>query len=363
MTQFKCYACGETAPLDTRKSQCACGGLFRLDFTPPKYDPKLIDAAEWNIFRYRAFMPPIGDDWRNVTLGEGMTATLKYKDKLWFKLDFAMPTLSFKDRGAATLVWLCKTIGVKNVVLDSSGNAGNAVAAYCARAGIGCEVFVPRGTSPSKVKMIESHGAVCNVFDGTRDETAAACKKKVVDEGLFYASHIYNPMFFQGTKTMIFEIYEQLGRIPDNLFIPVGGGTQLLGTQLALNELFAAGFINKLPRLYLLQSERCAPLIGASNIPREIKPEPTLAEGIAIGKPARGKEILDSAFYAGERVFITLPEAGILSAREELSRNGFHVEHTTAATYAGYLAYTAQHKLEGDSLIPLCAAGLKSDNK
>jgi len=353
--------------MSTRKGFCDCGGLFRLDFTPPKYDPKLIDPDEWSIFRYRAFMPPLGETWRGISLGEGMTATVSYQKKhtgdLRFKLDYAMPTLSFKDRGAATLIWLCKTIGVKNVVLDSSGNAGNAVAAYCARAGIGCEIFVPRGTSPSKIKMIEAHGATCTVVAGSRDETADACRKKAHDEGLYYAGHAYNPMFYQGTKTFIYEIFEQLGRIPDNLFIPVGNGTLLFGVQLALNELYAAVCIAALPRIFIVQAEHCAPLYGAVVQPRSIIPESTLAEGIAIGKPVRGKEILDQTFYAGERIVITAPEAGILRAREELSCNGFHVEHTTAAIYAAFLSYTASHVLEGDSLIPLCGAGLKSDKQ
>jgi len=119
--RFKCYSCGETAPHFTRNSLCGCGGLYQLDFTARKYDPKLVDTAEWNIFRYRAFLPPLGEGWREVTLGEGMTATLVYREKLWFKLDYAMPTLSFKDRGAAMLIWLCKAIGVENVLLDSSG--------------------------------------------------------------------------------------------------------------------------------------------------------------------------------------------------------------------------------------------------
>ena len=361
MAQFKCYACGQAAPLDTRASLCRCGGLYSLDFAPPKYDPALLDTAEWSIFRYRAFMPPLGGLWREVTLGEGMTATLPYHGKLWFKLDYAMPTLSFKDRGAAALIWLCKTIGVTSVVQDSSGNAGNAVAAYCARAGIACQIFVPKGTSPSKIKMIEAHGADCVVFDGTRDETAEACRKKAREEGCYYANHVYNPMFYQGTKTFIYEIYEQLGRIPDNLFIPVGNGTLLLGSQIALNELYAAGRIDSLPRIFIVQSERCAPLYNTGCTPRAVTPEPTYAEGIAIGKPMRGTEILSSDGYAGRRIVITAPEAGILPAREELSRSGFHVEHTTAATYAAYAACTTAQGLEGDSLIPLCGAGLKSD--
>ena len=360
MAQFKCTSCGSTAPLDTLDYRCTCGGLYQLDYTPPAYDPALVDRSEWSQFRYRAFMPLENDLWRAVTLGEGLTDTLLYKDNLYIKLDYAMPTLSFKDRGAALLIWLCKTIGVKKVLQDSSGNAGNSVAAYAARAGIACEIFVPKGTSPSKIAMIEAHGAACTVYDGSRDETADACRKKAIDEGLYYANHVYNPLFYQGTKTFVYELFEQLGRIPDNLFIPVGNGTLLLGSQIGLAELHAAGCIDKLPHLYVVQSERCAPLYGAEGKPRDITPEPTYAEGIAIGKPMRGPEILAGG-YAGERTVITVPEVGILPAREELAKGGFYVEHTTAATYAAYLAYIAEHTLAGDSLIPLCGAGLKSD--
>lgn len=101
MTQFVCGRCGKTAPLTTRASHCACGGLFSLDFTPPPFSLELVDRNEWSIFRYRKFMPLENDLWRGITLGEGMTATLPLDGKLWVKLDYAMPTLSFKDRGAA----------------------------------------------------------------------------------------------------------------------------------------------------------------------------------------------------------------------------------------------------------------------
>lgn len=361
MAQFVCSTCGRVFPLDTSEYRCSCGGLFHLDYTPPRFDLDLIDRSQFNIYRYRAFMPLEGDGWRAVTLGEGMTATVPYEKNLYLKLDYAMPTLSFKDRGASVLIWHCRNIGVKKVLQDSSGNAGNSVAAYCARTGIACEIYVPKGTSPKKIKMIEAHGAIATVFDGTRDGTADACRKKALDWGIYYANHVYNPLFYQGTKTYVYEVFEQLGRIPDNLFIPVGNGTLLLGCQLALTELYAAGAIPRLPKLYLVQSERCAPLYGAvGDGPRIVTPETTYAEGIAIGRPMRGREILGTS-YAGEREVILVPEVGILPARDKLARGGYFVEHTTAATYAAYLAYAATHRIEGDSLIPLCGAGLKSE--
>lgn len=360
MAQFKCSSCKTTAPLSTLSFKCSCGGLYELDFSTPKFSMNLIDTKEFNIFRYRAFMPLDNDLWKQITLGEGLTSIIHYSENLYVKLDYAMPTLSFKDRGAAVLVWLLKTIGVKKVVQDSSGNAGNSVAAYCARAGIECEIFVPKGTSPKKIKMIESHGATVTVFDGTRDETADACRKKAAEENIYYANHVYNPMFYQGTKTYIYEVYEQLGKIPDNLFIPVGNGTLLIGCRLALMELYEAGLIKKLPKIFIVQSEKCAPLFNATDTPLEIVPHNTYAEGIAVGKPMRGKEILNST-YAGVQEIILAPEEKILPARSELALGGFFVEHTTAATYAAYTDYISKHRVEGNSLIPLCGAGLKSE--
>ncbi|EHM51118.1 hypothetical protein HMPREF9080_02678 [Cardiobacterium valvarum F0432] len=97
-------------------------------------------------------------------MGEGMTPVIRSDDNVLLRMDYFMSTLSFKDRGAAVLVAHCKSIGVEKVVQDSSGNAGNSVAAYCARAGIACEIFVPEGTSSKKINMIEAHGAIANVL-------------------------------------------------------------------------------------------------------------------------------------------------------------------------------------------------------
>ena len=128
-----------------------------------------------------------------------------------------MPTLSFKDRGAAVLVSYIKSLGIKSVVQDSSGNAGNSVAAYCGRVGIDCEIFVPEGTSDKKICMIEAHGAKAVVVPGNRDHCAEVCREKVEKEGIYYANHVYNPFFYEGTKTYIYETYEQMGRIPEIL--------------------------------------------------------------------------------------------------------------------------------------------------
>lgn len=358
MSKFVCSNCKKEVSLDTLEYKCECGGIYKLHSTAPKFDPNLIDKNEFSIFRYREFMAINTDDYKNITMGEGLTSSVKFKENLYLKLDYAMPTLSFKDRGAAVLIQHAKNIGVKKVIQDSSGNAGNSVAAYAARAGIECEIFVPKGTSPKKINMIKSHGANVVIYDGTRDETADACRKKAVDEKIYYANHVYNPLFYEGTKTYIYEIYEQLNKIPDNIFIPVGNGTLLLGSIVALNELFDGGYIKNLPNIFIVQSQNCAPLFYKDKF---TVPQPTMAEGIAIGKPMRKEELI-SPKYEGEIKIILSPEDEILGARGELARAGFYVEHTTAATYAAYKNYIKTNRLKGESIIPLCGAGMKSDH-
>jgi threonine synthase len=339
--------------------------LWKLDFHPPKFDLALVDRSVWNIFRYRAFMPLEGEVWRGITLGEGLTPVVEFDENLLLKMDYCMPTLSFKDRGAAMLIAHCKAIGVDAVVQDSSGNAGNSVAAYCGRAGITCEIFVPEGTSPAKIHMIRSHGAAVAIIPGTRDMCADACRARVENEGLFYASHVYNPFFYEGTKTYLYEVYEQLGRVPRNLFIPLGNGTLFIGVVKALEELIMSGLVESMPRVIAVQSERCDPFARAVSRglpkPAAVTPTPTLAEGIAIGVPMRGDEILSYIYRYGFEV-VTAPEDRILEARAALAARGVYCEHTSAAVYAAYLDLTRKRGRMPDCLIPMCGAGLKSDH-
>ncbi|WP_196600079.1 threonine synthase [Pectinatus frisingensis] len=362
---FVCSECGNRESADTYKPRCdKCGGLWKLDFKPPKFDLDEVDKGTWSIFRYRRFMPVDDDSWRNISLGEGMTPIIDFDDGILFKMEYYMPTLSFKDRGAAMLMSHCHSIGVKNVVQDSSGNAGDSVAAYAGRAGIKCEIFVPQGTSPKKIGMIRAHGAVCNVVQGSRDNCADVCRAKVKKEGVYYANHVYNPLFYEGTKTYVYEVYEQIGRIPENIIIPVGNGTLFLGVIKGLEELLAAGIIDKMPQIIIAQSAQCAPFVKAvekhAKIPSKVEVKPTLAEGIAVGVPMRGKEILEYIYKYDVRT-IAVPEEMILPTRGRLAAKGIFCEHTTAASYAAYKLYCKQYGRMKECLIPMCGAGLKSE--
>ncbi|HZK05722.1 MAG TPA: pyridoxal-phosphate dependent enzyme [Actinomycetaceae bacterium] len=361
---FACTRCGTPEPADTRAAACRrCGGLFRLVHRVPAWDPRLIDRAEWSLWRYRAFLPQLGDAWSAITMGEGMTPIVPFDEDVLLKLDYLMPTLSFKDRGTAVLMSHLASIGSDGVVQDSSGNAGASVAAYAARAGIACDIFVPEGTSPAKIATIRAHGAACHIIPGGRDAAADAARQAAEEGGRRYAGHVYDPFFFEGTKTYVYEVFEQLGRLPARLLFPLGNGTLLIGAVLALEELRSAGAIPALPEIVAYQAANCAPIARAAAAgakePEPVTPEATLAEGIAVGRPMRGAQVLEHIRRLGIRVF-TVPEDRILEARAALAARGLYVEHTTAANLAAYWAYTQKSGPAPDTLIPLCGAGLKS---
>ncbi len=369
------YICSECRKIYDPKTQvfrCECGGLLDLEKFDFTFSKENILSNEWSLFRYLNVLP--FDDsfnlWKDLTMGEGLTPIVpldKDNPNLLLKVDYLMPTLSFKDRGAVVLIAKAKELGIKKVIQDSSGNAGNSIAAYASRAGIECDIYVPEGTSSKKIKQISSHGTKVHIVKGTREDTAKAALNAVENGEGFYASHVYNPFFYQGTKTYAYEIYEQLnGEIPAAVVIPVGNGTLLLGCYYGFKELFDLGLIEKMPKIIAVQSQHCAPIYKAFKDGKhsvdEVTNTGTLAEGIAIAKPMRGNQILE-AVRATEGEIIIAPENKIIETRKYLAEKGFYVEPTTAATFAGFLNYCNENnrELAGKVIIPLCGAGLKKD--
>lgn len=364
MHQYSCQTCGHKEDVTTKKASCNCGGLWDLDFEPPTFERDLFDDEQQNIFRYRRFMPLLDDSWKKVTLGEGLSPLVRLNDDLLVKMDYFMPTLSFKDRGAAVLMAHAASLGVEKVIQDSSGNAGNSVAAYSAKSGIQSDIFVPEGTSDKKIAMIKAHGAHINISPGSRDHTADTARSKVKGEGTFYASHVYNPYFYEGTKTYIYEVFEELERIPSHLFIPVGNGTLFIGVMKGLEHLLNSGVIDDFPQIVGIQTETVSPIYNSfySKDEDSSSGKETLAEGIAIGQPMRAKEILDySKKYKIQ--FIKPPEDRILEGQDYLAQRGIFVEKTSAVSMAGYWKYVTEYGKPEEALLPMTGAGLKSESK
>lgn len=364
---YICNDCGTRYSPNSYVYKCNCGGMLNLEKHNLKFSMKDIITNEWSLFRYLKVLPFKEDSasWREISMGEGLTSIVSLNDHsdILIKMDYMMPTLSFKDRGAAVLIAKAKEAGVTKVIQDSSGNGGNAIAAYAKRAGILCDIYVPEGTSSKKIKMISSHGANVHIIPGTREDTAKAALEAVEKEGIFYASHVYNPYFYEGTKTFVYEIYEQLeGNMVDTLVLPVGNGTLVLGCFYGLMELYEMGLINRLPRIIGVQAEGCAPLYKAfregKDQVEEVANTGTMAEGIAIAHPKRSRQIIEAIRITNGDIIIA-PERKIPETQEMLAKNGFYVEPTTAASFAGFFEYNNSHKL-GKVLIPLCGAGLKT---
>jgi threonine synthase len=318
-------------------------------------------GGPWSLWRYRAALP-VGvaeSAWQALSLGEGGTPLVADDAQVFLKLDFLMPTLSFKDRGSVLLVATALELGARRLVADSSGNAGVSLAAYAARAGIAAEVFVPAATSEAKVAQLRRFGAEVWRVGGTRADAAAAAIDRVESTRSFYASHVYNPMFHHGTKTFAYEVWEQLGRrVPDTVVVPAGNGTLLLGARLGFDDLLVTGAADRVPRLVAAQAERCAPLAAAIGSGAYRSPGPTLAEGIAIAAPPRLQQMRDAVERSGGAV-ITAGDDAVRAARAELAGRGIDVEPTAAVAYAAWRSWPAG-AAAGSTVIALTGAGLKA---
>jgi threonine synthase len=363
MPHLLCTACSARYPDSDIRWRCDCGGLLDLEFAP-RLDPADLAWRPADLWRYAEALPVR----RPLTLGEGFTPLLPVSlggRTVLAKQEQLFPTGSYKDRGAAVMVAKAAELGVAAVVEDSSGNAGCAVSAYCAKAGIRCRIFVPAGNSPGKLAQIRLYGAELVEVPGSREDTAAACMQAAGDT--FYASHVWNPYFFHGTKTFAYEVAEQLGwKAPDTLVLPAGNGTLLLGAWLGFNELKALGLVASLPKLVAVQAAGCAPLAAAFRAGQDTVPDiatrPTLAEGIAIARPERGPQML-AAVRASGGTFCTAEEDAIRTAFVDMGRQGLCIEPTSAAVIAGAAAYAATAPA-GEVIVTACTGhGLKAADK
>jgi len=328
--------------------------------------PAEVDQGEWSIWRYAAAIRVPAS--ARVSLGEGMTPLVPTSfagGRPRIKCEYLAPSGSFKDRGMAVMVSYLKAAGVTEVMLDSSGNAAASLACYAAAAGLRAKLMVPAYTSSAKVAQVRVYGAEVELVPGTRQDCAAAALR-LAEQGLFYASHNWQPHFVEGTRTLAFEIWEQYGfAAPDNVVIPVGYGSNLMGCHQGFAELLARGSIARMPRLFAAQPANVAALHAAfaagADSPVPVEARPTVAEGIATTKPVRVKENMAALRESGGGT-VAVPEAAILPAMHALARCGFFVEPSSAVAGAGYELLLADGTIAADqeTVIVLTGNGLKS---
>jgi threonine synthase len=303
-------------------------------------------------------------------MGEGWTPLVKRPwdgASVQFKLESQMPTGSFKDRGTAVMLNHLLEVGVGPIHEDSSGNAGSSIATYAAAAGLPCRIYVPAAAPRGKVVQIAASGAEVRAIPGTRQAVTEAALAAVGES--FYASHNWHPFFIEGTKTLAYELWEQLGfAMPDNILVPTGYGSNILGLARGFDELTRQGEITRRPRLFAVQAENCAALAAAwaagsaDYVP--FAPGPTIADGIATVKPVRMAEVLSALRGSGGGV-VAVPEGDIGPGLEALGRLGLFVEPTAATAGAALTRLLADGTIrpEETTIVVLTGHGLKATDK
>jgi threonine synthase len=339
MLTLSCDRCGHETIADASTWRCpACQGPLTWH-GPAQFSHADIESDVPSLWRYRAVLPVLPD--QMLTLGESITplvdATID-DVSLKFKLDYLLPTGSFKDRGAAVLLSFLRAVGVERAIEDSSGNAAAAIAAYAARAGIACTIFAPAHASAGKLVQTQAYGTTVKRITGSRDDVAHAAIVAAAEPGETYASHNWHPFVIEGVKTWALEVWEQLGfRAPDNIIVPVGSGSMLLGAWRAFSQLQAAGEIDQMPRLFAAQATACAPIHAALETGLDaaapVARRPTVAEGIVITHPVRSRELL-AALRASHGGSAAIPEAEITAALRHLANQGLYAEPTSAVAAA-----------------------------
>jgi threonine synthase len=327
-----------------------------------------IDRGARSLWRYAAALPLAVSD--PVSLGEGCTPLVR---RCWrgvsarFKLEWFAPTGSFKDRGASVMISILRQQGIDRVLEDSSGNGGAAVAAYAAAAGMRAKILVPAYTQPAKTVQMRAYGAELELVPGTRQNTAEEALRQAAQ--IFYASHNWQALFLQGTKTLAYELWEDLGfRAPDNVIIPLGAGSNVLGCDLGFGELLRHGEIERLPRLFGVQPANCAPIhaayVAGGDELVSVETRPTIAEGTAITHPIRLKEVLQ-AIRRSAGATVAVSEEEIVAAVRELAGEGLYAEPTSAIAAAAMTKLVEAGTVKPDQLtvILLTGSGLKATQR
>jgi threonine synthase len=354
--QLSCDYCSQPAGvLDWRCVQC--GGPLRIT-NLPRFDTTGIRAGDWSLWRYEAMLPVP----RRFSLGEGMTPLVEVEwpgQGFLAKLEYLNPTGSFKDRGTVTLVNHLLHQGVTEVVEDSSGNAGASLAMYAGATGIQARIYVPASAPEGKKRLIALNAELVEV-PGPRSAPTEACHEAARET--VYASHAWSPFFTAGQMTAAWEVWEQLGRrAPDGIVCPVGHGGLFLGFARGFKALLDAGLIERMPALIAVQSAACDPLVRAwengQDEPITIVQNATVADGIVVALPSRGREIL-AAIRASGGAARRVDDDSILRARDRLTKRGLLVEPTSAVPVAA-LEHLPVHG-RAEIVVALTGSGLKS---
>ncbi len=339
MTHLECARCRKRLPHDRLQNLCACGGLLlvRYDLSAAKRSltpenlrtrPASPATGGASLWRYAEVLPPC----EPVTMGEGWTPLIEQPRlrerlgvaQLWVKDESFNPTGTFKARGLSVAVSMAKQLGAKSLALPSAGNAGGALAAYAARAGLEASVVMPADTPEANIVECRGFGARVILLDGLISDCGKYVAENKDKEGWFDVSTFKEPYRAEGKKTMAYELFEQIGELPDVIVYPTGGGVGLIGMWKAFEEMEELGWITpERPRMVSVQASGCAPIVKAFEQHAESSEfwenATTLASGLRVPKAFADWLILQ-VLYASNGTAVAVSDEEILQACREIAK-------------------------------------------
>jgi len=373
-TVLVCTRCERQLPLEGAHNLCACGAplstAYDLEGAARELGPETFVGRAADLWRYRELLPVQRPE-ACITLGEGMTPLLPLPrlggrlgdGRLLLKDESLNPTNSFKARGMAVAVSRAVELGLRHLALPSAGNAGTALAAYAARAGVRASVFMPDDTPRLFVDECRALGAEVELVPGLITDCARRVAEGKATRGWFDVSTLKEPYRLEGKKTLGYELAEQLGwQLPDVIVYPTGGGTGLVGMWKAFAELEALGWVGaRRPRMVCVQADGCAPIVRAFHAGAE-RAEPwqdarTFALGLRV-PAAVGDFLMLRALRQSGGTAVAVSEAEIEAAGRELAlAEGIFASPEGAATWAATRRLRASGELCGEETVVLFNTG------
>jgi len=367
---LQCFECQARQRTENTSFRCEkCGGLLEVKFNLSDRSPNWKNRS-LSVWKYKELLP-IDRQESIISLGEGGTGLHHCKrlgkklglKKLYVKNEGENPTGSFKDRGMTVAVSKAVEKHRRRVICASTGNTSASLAAYSAKAGLDCIVFMPKGKiAPGKMIQVIMHGARIVEVDGDFDKALEIVVKLVADRKDLYLMNSVNPYRLEGQKTLGFEIHDQLdGQSPDAVFLPVGNGGNISAVWKGFNELQQLGLSKDKPRMIGIQAAKAAPIVHAirnhaSRVLPVAKAE-TIATAIRIGSPINWPKVL-RAIRDSNGTAETVTDIQILNAQTQLARDeGIFVEPASAASIAGLEKMVGDKKIDRNDTIVCVTTG------
>ncbi len=361
---LECINCKERYDANKVIYNCKCGGLLEVKYKDIKI-PSNFKERKINVWKYREFLPII-DENKIVSLNEGGTP-LYFCEKIskitnlnvFVKYEGTNPTGSFKDRGMTVGITKALELKMKKVICASTGNTSASLAAYAAKAGIEAHIFIPYGKiALGKLAQALAYGAKIFAIKGNFDD---ALKKAISLSSKMYLLNSINPFRLEGQKTIAYEIFDQLGYVPDKIIVPVGNAGNISAIWKGFKEYYEYGFINELPKMIGVQAKGANPIVRMfKNKEKKLKPiknPKTIATAIRIGFPVNWLKAIKAIKESNGKILDVL-DREILNAQYLLaSKEGIFVEPASAASIAALLKLSKERLFNEKENIVCIATG------